>query len=148
MPDDPTLTEVLERIVLAGVGLTSRALTEAAPGNDLTLSQWRVLVVLGDTTDGATVSSVAGRIGVTLPATSRQLRRLERRGLVEVGPDERDHRATRARLTASGRRARAAILAFRRARIGAVADRFRPSAAILRNLAQIADALDETTAPH
>jgi DNA-binding MarR family transcriptional regulator len=148
MPDDPSLTDFLERIVLAGVGLTSHALAEAAPGIDLTLSQWRVLVVLGDTTDGATVSSVAGQIGVTLPATSRQLRRLERRGLVELGPDERDHRATRARLTPAGRRARDAILAYRRARISAVADRFRPPASTLRDLARFADALDETTAPH
>lgn len=142
-----TLPDLLERVVLAGVGLTTRALAGAAPGIDLTLSQWRVLVVLGETANGATVSSVASRIGVTVPATSRQLRRLARRGLLEIGPDESDHRATRARLTRSGRRARGAILDYRRKRIGAIADRLQPSAATLRDLSRIADALDETTAP-
>lgn len=148
MPDDPTLTELVERIVLAGVDLTTRALVEAAPGSDLTFSQWRVLVVLGEMPAGATVSAVATSIGVTLPATSRQLRRLERRGLVEVGPDDQDRRATRARLTAAGRRARDAILAYRRNGLEQATTNLRPAAATLRDLAGLADALEETDAPH
>jgi DNA-binding MarR family transcriptional regulator len=140
---DPTLAHLLERIVLAGVGLTTRALTEAAPGFDLTFPQWRVLVVLGEDSDGATVSEVAGRIGVTVPATSRQLRRLARRGLVEISPDEHDRRATRARLTPTGHGTREAILAYRRRRISQRASRVTTSQATLRELAAIADALDE-----
>ena len=146
MPDDSTLTELLERVVLAGVDLTTRALAEAAPGIDLTLPQWRVLVVLGASADGATVSAVAAQIGVTLPATSRQLRRLERRGLLEVGPDEVDHRATRARLTRAGRRARTAILSYRRAGLEQATSRFTPAAATLRDLARLVAALEESNA--
>lgn len=90
-----SVTDLLERIVLAGVGLTSRALTEATKGPDLTFQQWRVVVVIGENAEGATLSEVAARVGVTLPATSRQLRRLERRGLVEIAPDPDDRRAAR-----------------------------------------------------
>ncbi len=140
---DPGLTELLERIVLAGVALTTRALAEATPGLDLTFPQWRVLVVLGEKAEGATVSEVAGRIGVTVPATSRQLRRLARRGLLEIGPDASDRRASRASLTHAGRSAREEILAFRRRHIEASASQVEVANATLRELASIADALDE-----
>lgn len=140
---DATLAELLERIVLAGVGLTTRALAEATPGLDLTFPQWRVLVVLGEDAEGATVSEVAGRIGVTVPATSRQLRRLARRGLVRIGPDANDRRASRASLTTAGRAARGAILTFRRRHIEDSASNVDVADATLRELASIAHALDE-----
>jgi DNA-binding MarR family transcriptional regulator len=138
-----TLTDLIERIVLGGVGLTSRALTHALPGTDLTFPQWRVLVVLGDEPDGATVSTVAVRIGVTVPATSRQLRRMEQRGFVWTAPDEHDRRAVRAGLTAAGLATRDVILAYRRERIAAGAARVRLSRAALTELALIATMLDD-----
>jgi DNA-binding MarR family transcriptional regulator len=103
----------LERVVIGAVGLTTRALAEAAPGTDLTFPQWRALLILGEDADGARVGQVAARVGVTLPATSRLLRRLAARGLVTLGSDEQDHRATRARLTESGAAVRASILRYR-----------------------------------
>jgi DNA-binding MarR family transcriptional regulator len=138
-----SLTDLIERIVLGGVGLTSRALTHALPGTDLTFPQWRVLVVLGDEPEGATVSTVAVRVGVTVPATSRQLRRLEQRGLVWTAPDENDRRAVRAGLSADGMAARDAILGYRRERIAAGAARVRLSPTALGELARIASTLDE-----
>lgn len=137
------VTKLLERIVQAGVGLTTRALAEATPGFDLSFPQWRVLVVLGEEPEGATVSEVAARIGVTVPATSRQLRRLARRGLVEIGPDALDRRASRARLTVAGRSAREAVLSFRLWDIERSASKITVSASTLRELAAIADAVDE-----
>lgn len=137
------LADLVERLVLAGVGLTTRALAEATPGFDLTFPQWRVLVVLGEADEGATVSEVAGRIAVTVPATSRQLRRLAIRGLVEIGPDTHDRRAARASLTTTGRSAREAILAFRRRRIVGSVSRIKVAEASLRELAAITEALDE-----
>ncbi len=138
-----TIVDALERIVFAGVALTTRALSEARADLDLTLAQWRVLVVLGGTEDGATISQVAGRIGVTLPATSRQLRRLERRGLVEVGRDQLDRRATRVRLTPLGRSARDDVISFRRRKIAQVAAALDLDPALATQLARIADALDQ-----
>ncbi len=113
---EPDKVKVIEQLVQAGVAITARALAGIG-GIDLTFPQWRVLVVLGEHGDGATVSEVAGSIGVTLPATSRQLRRLERRSLVRVEPDTNDRRATRARLTRNGKRVRTKIFELRRAEI-------------------------------
>lgn len=98
---------------MAGVALTAEVLARRE-GTDLSLPMWRVLVVLGADRDGATVSEVARGIGVTVPATSRQLRRLAARGLVSLGMDERDHRAVRARLTGSGSAFRDDVMLRRR----------------------------------
>ena len=103
----------LERVVIGAVGLTTRALAEAAPGTDLTFPQWRALLILGEDADGARVGQVAARVGVTLPATSRLLRRLAARGMVTLVADEQDHRATRAQLTDAGAAVRASILRYR-----------------------------------
>jgi len=123
---DPTspdaLAADLERIAMGAVGLTTRALSRADTGFELTFPQWRALLVVGDAEDGARIGQVATRVGVTLPATSRLLRRLERRGLTTLAVDEDDHRATRARLTDRGRQVRAAILADRHAAIRDVVD--------------------------
>ena len=136
------IIDAVERIVFAGVALTARALADARAELDLTLAQWRVLVVLGETEDGATISQVAGRIGVTLPATSRQLRRLEQRGLVDVRPDQRDRRATRVRLTAVGRSARDAVVSARRAKIAQVVSALDLDPTITTQVNRIADALE------
>ena len=109
------LAEYLERIAVGAVGLTTRALAQSGAGFELTFPQWRALLVLGEGDDGARIGEVAARVGVTLPATSRLLRRLERRGLVSHAVDELDRRATRARLTDRGGAVRAAILAYRQA---------------------------------
>jgi DNA-binding MarR family transcriptional regulator len=115
--------DALEIVVMAGVALTTEALASGRSGLDLTLPMWRVLVVLGATENGATVSEVSRRVGVTVPATSRQLRRLERRGLVAIDVDERDRRAMRARLTEAGVGFRDGVMQARRS---GLADALRP----------------------
>jgi DNA-binding MarR family transcriptional regulator len=136
------IVDALERLVVAGVALTTRSLSTARADLDLTLAQWRVLVVLGDAADGATISQVAGRIGVTLPATSRQLRRLARRGLVEIGRDEDDRRAMRVRLTRLGHAARQDVVAFRKNELAKVAATLRLDRVTANQLARIAKAMD------
>ena len=116
------LVQVLERIAVGAVGVTTRALAEATPGFEMTFPQWRALLILGAEKDGARLSKVAGRVGVTLPATGRLLRRLERRGLLALETDPDDRRATRARLTEAGQATRDAILAYRRRMLTDVAD--------------------------
>lgn len=112
--NDSDLAHVLEHITVGAVGVTTRALTEATPGFEMTFPQWRALLILGAEPDGARLSEVAARVGVTLPATGRLLRRLERRGLLALATDPDDRRATRARLTEAGRNVRDGILAYRR----------------------------------
>jgi DNA-binding MarR family transcriptional regulator len=117
----PAVADALERIAIGSVGLTTRSLAHADAGFDLTFSQWRAILIVGDRTNGARIGEVAERVGVTLPATSRLLRRLERRGLVGLAPDEHDRRATRARLTDRGTEVRLAILDHRRQAIEQIA---------------------------
>lgn len=136
-------SRALERLVFAGVALTSRALAEATPGLELTVPQWRALVVLGDTSDGARVSEVATRVGGSLPGTSRLLRRLERRGLVSAQQDEADHRATRVRLTPEGESVRNAIFEYRRRVIRRAARAASPSPELSGELERLATAVGE-----
>lgn len=117
------LTDDLERIAIGAVGLTARALAVAGSDFDLTFPQWRALLLVGSNADGARVGEVAARVGVTLPATSRLLRRLERRGLTTLGIDASDRRATRVRLTERGHEVRTAIVSHRRATLEEIASR-------------------------
>lgn len=114
-PISNAIADDLERIAIGAVSLTTHALAGAETDFELTFPQWRAILVVGDDADGARVGEVAARVGVTLPATSRLLRRLERRGLTTLRTDMRDRRATRVRLTERGQRIRSAILAQRRA---------------------------------
>jgi DNA-binding MarR family transcriptional regulator len=115
------LVSSLERIAVGAVGVTTQALARVH-GVDMTFPQWRALVILGETADGARIGEVAARTGVTLPATGRLLRRLERRGLLALATDPADRRATRATLTNAGQAVLDDILARRRAVLAEVAD--------------------------
>lgn len=119
--DSEALVTALERITIGAVGLTARAFSEARPGVDITLPQWRALMILSASSDGARIGEVAGRLGVTLPATGRLLRRLERRGLLAMATDPEDRRATRAQLTEEGRGVVRDILEHRRGGLRRVA---------------------------
>lgn len=91
----------LERLVVSSVAVTATAIAEAAP--DLTLLQWRVIVVLADARDGVQVSELARLLGSKTPAMSRLLTRLRRRNLVAARKDQADRRITTIQLTAVGR---------------------------------------------
>jgi DNA-binding MarR family transcriptional regulator len=117
--DDPGLLDAIERIVVAGVAMTNASLSRSRPNLELTLQQWRVMVVLGRAPDGHPVGEISRLIAVTRPATGRQLRRLEQRGLITLETDAQDRRVTRARLTDAGISARASIVDDRRASIAA-----------------------------
>jgi DNA-binding MarR family transcriptional regulator len=137
---DDEITDLLERLAIGTVGLTARALVEAASGVDLTFPQWRAILILGEGEAGARVGEVAGRVGVTLPATSRLLRRLAARGIVALATDEQDRRATRARLTHQGSDVRSAIIGYRRRILSDIAVDLGPGAS--DTLRRTADALD------
>lgn len=141
MMDEPALAELIEGIIVAGVALTTRALSEATPDLELTFPQWRVLLVVGERETGSKLTEVATRVGVTLPATSRQIHRLVRRGLIQVQRDERDRRAARVRLTETGNQVRKQILDFRQARIAETITGLSVSGQTLGEMAVIAGAL-------
>jgi DNA-binding MarR family transcriptional regulator len=103
--------QALEAIAYGSVAVTSRAL--AAVGLDLTFAQWRVLVIVGGTSEGVSVSEIARRLGAELSATSRLVGRLARRGVVALAKDEVDRRVTMATITAAGLGIRDAVIAHR-----------------------------------
>lgn len=142
MPSQPRLADLVEQIVVGAVGLTSRALTEAASDTELTFPQWRALVIVGAGDDGVRVGQVAENIGITAPATGRLLRRLDQRGLITLTTDADDRRATIARLTSRGIETRAAIVDYRRRALRSLARGMTPDEReeLTRAAAMISDA--------
>jgi DNA-binding MarR family transcriptional regulator len=102
----------LEAVAFGSVAVTTRAL--ATVGLDLTFAQWRVLVVVGGSAGGATVTEIAGRLGAEISPVSRLVTRLARRGLVQARKDDQDRRVTRVTITDDGREVRESVLASRR----------------------------------
>lgn len=109
------LVEAIDRLVRAGFAVTTRVLADA-PGTDLTVQQWRVLVLVAEG-DGLRVGEVAARVGVSQPSASRLVRRMEGAGLVRQDPDPADRRASLVRATPHGGRVATAVLRRRRALI-------------------------------
>ncbi len=91
MPTPPIAD--LERLVMGSVAITERAI--AASGTDLTFVQWRVLLVVGDHDEGATIGEIASRIGAHASPASRLISRLRNRGVVATTKDDDDGRVTR-----------------------------------------------------
>ncbi|MEA2620413.1 MAG: MarR family transcriptional regulator, lower aerobic nicotinate degradation pathway regulator [Chloroflexota bacterium] len=102
----------LEAIAFGSVAITTRALTSA--GLDLTFAQWRVLVIVGDDPNGATVTEIATRLDAEISPVSRLIGRVARRGLVRTGKDDQDRRVTRVTLTDAGGKLRESVLDHRR----------------------------------
>jgi DNA-binding MarR family transcriptional regulator len=146
------LVDWLTGIVFGGVAITAAALEYATGGEEVTFTQWRAILFVGESDDGCRVGEVAGLLHASLPATSRLLRRLERRGLLTLDRDEQDRRATRARLTETGRTLRASVLAYRKAEIAMIVAEAAPPASAARVLRDLADRFDARghmrTEPH
>jgi DNA-binding MarR family transcriptional regulator len=106
-----SLPEMLERIALGSVAVTSASLLEAAP-LELTFIQWRALVVIGGV-PGIRIGPLGQRMGASQSGTSRLVARLARRDLVVALTDPEDRRATQLWLTDAGQEVHAAVLAAR-----------------------------------
>jgi len=107
------MIDVLERIAFATVAITTMALQEVA-GGELTFLGWRVLVILGDGGAPIRVGDLGARLGLSSPSASKLVRRLQRRGLVLLAPDDSDRRAVQVALTPAGSDLRSAVIARRR----------------------------------
>lgn len=97
----PVDFESLERLTSALMGATARALAASPEAGDLTLTQWRTLImVVGH--EGMHIGDVATRLGVSMPSASRFVRRLEQRDLAGTNRDPNDRRAVVVRATPRG----------------------------------------------
>jgi len=124
---DQRILDAIDSLALELVAVTARAIDEAVSDLDLTLAQWRVVVIIGQHRKPLRVGEIASRISASLPSTSRILRRLERRGLISTARDERDRRATLVKLTPAGVATRRKVLSSRQRSIAqALADGTQP----------------------
>ena len=114
-----SLVPVLDQLDLLAVELvaaTNAAIVDVGAG-DLSLSQWRMLVVLGGSGGSLRIHEIAERVGASMPSASRLVGRMERRGLVMSARDAIDLRGRRVALTADGEALRARVVQRRRAMI-------------------------------
>ena len=123
---DQRVLDAIDGLALGLVAVTERAITQTVGELDLTLAQWRVLLVVGQSRTPLRVGDVADRIQASLPSTSRILRRLERRGLLSTERDDRDRRATLVQLTATGAATRRKVIQARQRLIAAAIDDHDP----------------------
>lgn len=134
-------TDSLELIARASVALTEETL-RLAGARSMSLQQWRAILVVAETDDGARISAVARRVDVTVPATSRLLHRLATRNLISLEPDADGSTAQVARLTPDGRILVEDALARRRRVLAEVTSRLHGSQET-RVLAKLATAMDD-----
>jgi len=92
--------EVLEAVPLIMQSIRVDMRRSRGPG--ISVPQFRVLTFL-NRTNGASLSAVADRVGLSLPAMSRLINGLVERGLVRREESESDRRFVVLRLTTEGR---------------------------------------------
>jgi DNA-binding MarR family transcriptional regulator len=107
-----SLADSLEGLAVGVVGMTAMALNEVGRHKDLTLAQWRVLVILGR--GSMRVGAIAERLGASLPSASRLVARMEAHGYVMSARDEADRRAMLVTLAPIGRATRDGVIARRK----------------------------------
>jgi DNA-binding MarR family transcriptional regulator len=119
---EPDRESVVDAVLTASrvlVAIAARSLAEV--GDDVTLTQYRSLVVLASR-GPQSVAALADELGVTPSTVSRLSDRLVRKGLIRRREDRRDRRAVRLALTPAGRALVDAVTERRRAEISGLLD--------------------------
>lgn len=111
----PSQDEVIDAVLGASRTLVAIAIRSlAAAGVDVTLPQYRALVILAYTGEQRT-TDLANELGVNSSTATRLIDRLVRRDLVDRRVHPEDRRATSVTITASGRDVVDAVMRHRRA---------------------------------
>lgn len=119
-PEDHEVEDVIEAAVTASralVALAARSLADC--DEDVTLPQYRMLVVLG-TRGPRPTSSLAAALGVAPPTATRMCDRLVRKGLVSRRTNAKDRRQVMLSLTSAGRKLLRTVATHRREEIVAL----------------------------
>lgn len=107
------LASQIERLLTSGIGITARAIDQTPEAAELTLVQWRVLVIAAQA-EGLRIGELANHLGISIPSASRLVRRIEARRLVTAMRADDDRRATNIVLTKAGREIVGAVVRRRR----------------------------------
>ncbi len=123
------------------VAVATRSLAGLEEATDVTLTQYRSLVVLA-ARGPQRIASLAECLAVTPPTASRLCERLVRKGLVRRRIDRGDRRQVHVALTESGRRLVETVTARRRAEIEALLGEVPEAArrSVVEGLRLLADA--------
>lgn len=141
----PTSGDLADAVLAASrvlVAVAARSL--AAAGEDVTLVQYRALVVLGYN-GPQRIIDLAGELAVTSSTATRLVARLTRKNLVRRSPSALDRRATVVEITAEGRQVVEAVMARRRTEMSRILRRVpaEDRRAILSSLDALARAAGE-----
>lgn len=117
--DDRALVDAFIAASRALVAVAARSLSDL--GDDITLAQYRALVVLA-TRGPQRAADLAAGLQVTPSTASRMIERLVRKRLIRRTRLQDDRRAIRIQLTEAGREVVAQVTARRRAEIEGILD--------------------------
>lgn len=123
--DDGGLEAAADALLEASRALVGVAARSLADSEDVTLGQFRALVVLARDGD-VTPTHLADKLGIHQSSVTRLCDRLVRKRLVRRVPGVADRREVTVSLTAAGRRFVARVSDRRRAEIRAIAARMSP----------------------
>ena len=126
----------LEQLAVELVAVTNAAIFDVGAG-DLSLLQWRTLMVLGGSDEPLRVNELADRASASMPSASRLIRRMERRGLVSVSRDPSDGRGRRIALTQAGEALRSNVIGRRRFLIEESLGALPPDPALIAGLEDV-----------
>lgn len=104
MPAADVLARQLAGLIRFAWSGSDSEFTREVAEQDLTFSQLKTLLLLAEHDDTLSVKDVAERLGISLPAASRAVDSLVRRGLAERAEDQVDRRVKRVRTTRKGDR--------------------------------------------
>ena len=139
---DDLLVADLDRLARALVAATAVAIAAATPAHELTIQQWRIVVLLA--WRGSTrLRDVAAALHASRPSASRLVSRLERDGLVERLPAPGDGRGTIVHLTDDGLTIHDAVVGLRRREFERVLSGLSLPSGTGSSLAALADALED-----
>jgi DNA-binding MarR family transcriptional regulator len=134
----------VDELLAASRALVAVAARSLADAEEVTLPQWRALVVLS-TRPGTTVSDLANALGVHSTTATRLCDRLVRKGLVRRTPGVEDRRSIEVHLAPAGTRLVEGVTERRRADLEAIVERMTDAeaAAVAAALATFAEAARE-----
>jgi DNA-binding MarR family transcriptional regulator len=140
-PSMVLVLDQLERLATAMVAATNTALAGVIETGELSIQQWRLVIILGGSTGPLRLNEIAWRVNASMPSTSRLVQRMERRGLVKASADPLDGRGRRIELTDKGETVRAQVIGRRRQLIEDSLAGLDADPAIVAGLAEVADRL-------
>jgi DNA-binding MarR family transcriptional regulator len=121
--DSARATEAVLAASRALIGIAARAMPETA---DVTLPQWRALIVL-DSEGPLNVSALSASLAIEPSSCTRLCDRLERKGLIERGLSSGSRREMSLGLSPAGSALVAEAIARRRAEVDELVGRLKPA---------------------